>query len=89
MGENIDELVGLIATGVREYKQDKLILSTAGEGVVSNSADIEDHLLYPCTHEGADTRIILPVADMARKGKARIRVTTVDTDVVVLIMLQN
>ena len=78
-------MAGLIATGVRDYKQqNKLILSTAGEGVVSNSADIDDHLLSPCNQEEADARIILHLADMARTGKKKIRVRTVDTDVVIL-----
>ena len=52
--------------------------------IVSNSADIDDHLLSPCNQEEADTRIILHVADMARTGKKKIRMRTVDTDVVIL-----
>ena len=40
--------------------------------------------LAPCTHEEADTRIMLHVADAAREGHNQITVRTVDTDILVL-----
>ena len=37
-----------------------------------------------CTHEEADTRILLHVAHCAKQGYKRISIRTVDTDIVVL-----
>ena len=85
VGGNIDELVQLIAEGIQKHnEQDKLMVSTVGEGVASNSAEMEYHHLAPCTQEEADSRILLHVADMARTGKKKVRVRTVDSDVVVI-----
>ena len=78
-------MVELISTGIWAHsQQDKLMVSTIGEGVVSNSAEMEYHHLSPCTHEEADSRILLHVADMARTRMTKIRVRTVDSDVVVI-----
>ena len=60
------------------------MVSTVGEGVVFNLAEMEYHHLSPCTHEEADSRILLHVADMARTRMTKIRVRTVDSDVVVI-----
>ena len=40
--------------------------------------------LQPCSHEEADTRILLHVAHCARQGLQKVVIRTVDTDVVVL-----
>lgn len=40
--------------------------------------------LVPCSHEEADTRLLLHVADAVQKGFRKVYVRTVDTDVVVL-----
>ena len=47
-----------------------------------NHPDVSD--LAPCTHEEADTRIILHLEDAARKEYKTVLIRTVDTDVVVL-----
>ena len=60
------------------------MVSTVGEGVASNSAEMEYHNLAPCTHEEADSKILLHFADMARTVKKQVRVSTVDSDVVVI-----
>ena len=44
------------------------------------------HLLAPCSHEEADSRMILHVAHAAQQGHQQIPVCTVDTDVVVLLL---
>ena len=56
------------------------MVSTVGEGVVFNLAEMEYHHLSPCTH----SRILLHVADMVTTGMTKIRVRTVDSDVVVI-----
>ena len=50
--------------------------------------------LAPCSHEEADTRILLHAMDAAEKGYRQIVLRTVDTDVVVLavstvVLLEN
>ena len=45
-------------------------------------SDVE--YLQPCSHEEADTRILLHVAHCARQGLRKSLIRTVDTDVVVL-----
>ena len=40
--------------------------------------------LAPCSHEEADTRMLLRVADAVQKGMRKVAIRTVDTDVVVL-----
>lgn len=42
--------------------------------------------LQPCTHEEADTRLVLHLADAAENGYKRIVVRTADTDVVVILV---
>ena len=45
--------------------------------------------LSPCTHEEADTRLLLHAADCAQHGHKKIMLRTVDTDVVVLYQLPS
>ncbi len=40
--------------------------------------------LVPCSHEEADTRLLLHVADAVQKGFRKVCVRTVDTDIVIL-----
>ena len=61
----------------------KCILSTSDILVLSSSVDVMSHI-SPCTHEEADTRLILHASDCARQGVDKIMLRTVDTDVVVL-----
>ena len=85
--ENKDELFSFLSECMKSYNASgKVIVSTQGELV--NTAghialqDIET--LQPCSHEEADTRIILHVLHCAKQGYKRISIRTVDTDIVVL-----
>ena len=60
----------------------KLILSTAGDSVLC-CPTICTESLSPCSHEEADTRMLLHAADAAKTLK-HVMIRTVDTDVVVL-----
>jgi len=40
--------------------------------------------LSPCSHEEADTRILIHVEDAVKQGNTKVTIRTVDTDVVVL-----
>ncbi len=61
----------------------KQVVSTCGSNVLSSHPQKSDQIA-PCTHEEADTRMLLHAVDAARKGFKKITLLTVDTDVVVL-----
>ena len=61
----------------------KQIISTHRTEVLCNqSRDVSG--LAPCTHEEADTRIILHLEDAVKEGNTKVSLRTVDTDVGVL-----
>ena len=59
-------------------------VSTKNETVVFNNDRTDAADLSPCTHEEADTRLLLHAADAARRRYTKVMVRTVDTDVVVI-----
>ena len=62
-----------------------MIISTNDETIVSTQNDVRDvEYLQPCSHEEADTRILLHVVHCVRQGLRKLVIRTVDTDVVVL-----
>jgi hypothetical protein len=67
---------------------DKEIYSTYGEQVLSSPERQNLSVLQPCSHEEADTRLILHTFDAAQEGCQRIMIRTTDTDVVVLAISQ-
>ncbi|CAH3151254.1 unnamed protein product [Porites lobata] len=62
---------------------EKQVLSTIQSDVVCTQSKNVSRLT-PCTHEEADTRIILHLEDAVTEGFNKISIRTVDTDVVVL-----
>jgi len=81
--ENKTELFHLLSSVITENEiTGKLILSTAGDSVLSCPTICTDSL-SPCSHEEADTRMLLHAADAAKTLK-HVMIRTVDTDVVVL-----
>ena len=63
----------------------KVIISTKDETIVSTQNDMRDvEYVQPCSHEEADTRILLHVAHCARQGLRKLVIRTVGTYVVVL-----
>ena len=63
----------------------KVIISTNDETIVSTQNNVRDvEYLQPCSHEEADTRVLLHFAHCARQGLHKLVIRTVDTDVVVL-----
>ena len=64
-------------------ESNKDVISTYNSDVLSNHPrDLAR--LAPCTHEEADTRIILHLEDAVKDGNDKLSKRTVDTDVVVL-----
>ena len=65
-------------------QEDKQLVITKGESVLSNPPIDDIDSLSPCSHEEADSRMMLHVAHAAHHNHHKIIVRTVDTDVVVL-----
>ena len=63
---------------------DKEIIATDNQGVLCVPAREDLSQLLPCTHEEADTHLIVHCVDAANKGHKSIMIRTVDTDVIVL-----
>ena len=74
-------LADIITENIRDSQTD--IVATKGIIVVSNKNDHRDEI-EPCTHEEADTRMLLHVNDIDKKGLKKIILMTVDTDVVII-----
>ena len=73
---------------VQSFKQDKKeLVVTDGDQVVCVPPQQDAHLLAPCNHEEADSRMMLHVAHAAQHDHHHILVRTVDTDVVVLAVM--
>ena len=83
--ENKIELFSFLATIVTSManESNKDVISIYNSDVLSNHPrDLAR--LAPCTHEEADTRIILHLEDAVKDGNDKLSFRTVDTDVVVL-----
>ena len=65
-------------------QDDKQLVITDGEAVLSKPPLLDLALLAPCSHEEADSRMLLHVSHAANNGHHNILIKTVDIDVVVL-----
>ena len=72
------------ATG-RDLPQ-KQVFSTYGDKVLSVPRRGDKVQIEPCSHEEADTRLVLHLLDAAHAVHEKIRIRTYDTDVVVVIL---
>eukprot|EP00794_Sanderia_malayensis_P012478 gene12478-13761_t len=86
VSNNKDELFKLLATKVVSLKLSagKTIFATHGENVLSSAEMPDMSSLSPCTHEEADTRMIIHAFDASLHGHRRTKIRSNDTDVVVL-----
>ena len=81
--ENKKELFVFLANAAMSIDTDKQVVTTVNNLVLCNhQQDLAG--LSPCTHEEADTRMMLHLKDAVTKGHSKVAVRTVDTDVVVL-----
>ncbi|KAK3737278.1 hypothetical protein QZH41_007347 [Actinostola sp. cb2023] len=60
------------------------VITTHDDQVLCNPARDDISSMAPCTHEEADTRMLLHAADAVQQGHHKILIRTVDTDVLVL-----
>ena len=65
-------------------QDDKQLVVTDGEAVLSKPPLLDLALLAPCSHEEADRRMLLHLSHATNHGHHKILIKTVDTDVVVL-----
>ena len=65
-------------------QDDKQLVITYGEAVLSKPPLLDLALLAPCSYEEADSRMLLNVSHSANHGHHKILIKTVNTDVVVL-----
>ena len=83
---NKDELFRYLCDCIHVCETGRMVItSTKDETIVSTPNEMSDvEYLQPCSHEEADTRILLHVAHCARQGLRKLLIRTVNTDVVVL-----
>lgn len=62
------------------------IISTVRESVVSSNMNHNLDGLWPCSHEEADTRILLHVKDALRQGYKDVMIRIVGKDVVLAVV---
>ena len=84
--QNKTELFGLLSREAVHLPiaDGKEMYATCGTEVMCSPAESDLTSLAPCSHEEADTRMLLHVADAVRKWMRKVTIRTVDTDVVVL-----
>ena len=82
--ENKMELFAFLAQQCTQIHTDGKVVSTLGKLTILNSPMEDTSRLSPCTHEEAETKLLLHAADASSTGCKRIMLRTVDTDVVVL-----
>nr|KAG5708605.1 hypothetical protein BaRGS_033026 [Batillaria attramentaria] len=83
--DNKTQLFEFLAKSLAEksYDEGKKLVTTIGDKVLCCPTEAKDDL-RPCSHEEADTRVILHAADCARSGLHKVLIRTTDTDVLVM-----
>ena len=88
MPENKVELFLFLSSYVentlRNKNSQKVVVVTKGDRAESCGSFTDVSNMSPCSHEEADTRLMLHVCDIKKSGLAKIAIRTVDSDVVVL-----
>ena len=84
--ENKEDLFKFLADRIESENVPvgKQLVTTYGTNVKCTDKVQDTRKLTPCTHEEADTRLMIHVADCPTQGYKKITVRTSDTDVVVL-----
>ena len=83
--ENKTELFNFLAQqAIENLSCEKEVYSTYGQNVMCSRIHQDISSLAPCTHEEADTRMLLHAVDSANKGYQRIMLHTMDTGAALL-----
>lgn len=67
-----------------QYLQEKVLLTTHGEFALPDPITLDVRQLKPCTHEEADTRIMLHIAHAYQSGHQHCKIHATDIDIVLL-----
>ena len=83
---NKTELFGFLSQETTRHQQNcgKEVYATQGSNVLCSPAELDLTNLAPCSQEETDTRLLLHVADAVQKGRKKVAIRTVDTDVLVV-----
>ena len=85
--ENKTELFKFLAKKIERIEvEGKELFIKFGDLVLTSTSREDLSSSSPCSHEEADTRLLMHILDAARSGHARIAITINDTDVLVLIV---
>ena len=85
MDDNTTELFSFLSHQVTLLQiEGKSVYATDGHDVLCAMAQIDLTGLVPCSHEEADIRLFLHVADVVKKGYRKLLVRRDDTDIVVV-----
>ena len=86
VNSNITEFFNFLSRAllVAFNQNGKQLVITDGDSILSKPPLHGSDLLSPCTHEEADTRLLLHANHAALHGLLKILIMTVDTDVVIL-----
>ena len=85
VNENKMELFSLLAEKIQSITSEgKQVVTTFGESALCSPIQTDMQALIPCTHEEADTRMFIHVADAIHSGYKRIILRSCDSDVLVI-----
>ena len=83
--DNKSELFRFLSHQCMSLQTEKIMVATLDEQIVTNRQEWgELHHIAQCTHEEADTRVILHAVNAKKTGCQKILIQTLDTDVVIL-----
>ena len=84
--DNKNELFAFLADECTKIavEDGKLVISTNGTDIMDTGEVQNRNSIAPCSHEEADTRLILHAAHVGKSEMKKVMIKTVDTDVVVL-----
>ena len=83
----LNKLISQLAARPTTWTWDGEVVVTYGKRVMSRSDGVQDIMRWiDGVHEEADNRMIVHIVDMIRKSIINIKIRTVDTDVIVIIL---
>lgn len=85
MSEKCCSVLIVLKVVLLEVPEGKEIYTTYGESVLSATKRTDLGVLAACTHEEADTRLMVHALDATSRGHPRIRIRSNDTDVLCLL----
>ena len=87
IADNKTELFGFLAQQLSTVScENKVIVSTIQNNVISSSNFANATNISPCNHEEADTRLFVHCLDVSNCDYKNVMIQTVDSDVVVLVV---